>query len=331
MLRTRVCDLLGIAAPIIQAGMGPWTSADLAAAVSNAGALGSLGGPGRRADDLEAELTRLRRLTDRPFAINFTLPMVTDDAFAVALAARPAVISFALGEPGPLVDRARAAGVIVIQQIHTVAQAEQAAAGGADILIAQGSEAGGFGGTIGAMALVPQIVDAVAPVPVLAAGGIADGRGVAAALVLGAQGVNLGTRFLASVEAPISEAWKQRLVAGSADEAVKVEVWNAIFSPPDVGPYGAYYPVTPRALRTPLTAAWEGRAGPTQAEGERLRVEVGQAFATGRMEEAAPFTGQTVGLVREILPAAEIVRRLITEAEAALFSASAASTGAAPN
>ena len=318
MLRTPVCDVLGIDVPIIQAGMGVWTGADLVAAVSNAGALGSLGAAGRTAEALRDELTRLRPLTDRPFAVNFTLPMLTEEALAVALAARPAVISFALGQPGSLVGRAHAAGCSVVQQVHTVAQAERAAAEGADVLIAQGGEAGGFGGTIGAMALVPQVVDAVAPLPVLAAGGIGDGRGVAAALVLGAHGANVGTRFLASAEAPIGAAWKHALTTAAAEDAIKVAVWDDIFPLPNTGPYGEYYPVVPRALRTPFIDTWQGRRDEARREAERLRGEVGGAVQEGRMEEAVPFTGQSAGLLREVLPAAEIVRRLVAEAEAAL-------------
>jgi nitronate monooxygenase/enoyl-[acyl-carrier protein] reductase II len=318
MLRTPVCDVLGIDVPIIQAGMGVWTGADLVAAVSNAGALGSLGAAGRTAEALRDELTRLRPLTDRPFAVNFTLPMLTEETFAVALAARPAVISFALGQPGSLVGRAHAAGCSVVQQVHTVAQAERSAAEGADVLIAQGGEAGGFGGTIGAMALVPQVVDAVAPLPVLAAGGIGDGRGLAAALVLGAHGVNVGTRFLASSEAPIATAWKQALTGAAAEDAIKVAVWDDIFPLPNTGPYGEYYPVVPRALRTPFIDRWQGRGDEARREAERLRGEVGGAVQEDRMEEAVPFTGQSAGLLQEILPAAEIVHRLVAEAEAAL-------------
>src|SRR5262249_48174525 len=140
-------------------------------------------------------------------------PTVNDEAFALTVEARPAVISLALGDPGALVKRAQGAGIKVVHQVHTVRQAREAAERGVDAIIAQGSEAGGFGGTVAALALVPQVVDAVSPIPVVAAGGIADGRGLAAALLLGAQGVNIGTRFLASAEAPIGEAWKQALLA----------------------------------------------------------------------------------------------------------------------
>src|SRR6185369_3595766 len=135
---------------------------------------------------------------------------------------------------------AHAAGSRFVAQVHTPQQAERAAEAGADAIIAQGGEAGGFGGTISTLALVPQVVDAVAPVPVLAAGGIADGRGLAAALVLGAQGVNIGTRFLASVEAPIPDEWKQAILAVSSQDAIKAEFWPDIFPP-----MGGQYPLSP--------------------------------------------------------------------------------------
>src|SRR6266496_2090170 len=223
MLRTQLCDLLQIEFPVIQAGMGPFTGAQLAAAVSNAGGLGSLGASQRPVADLERQL-------------------------ALILRARPPIISLALGEPGDLVKRAHDAGILVMQQVHTVKQARQAAEREVDVIIAQGSEAGGFGGTVAALALVPQVIDAVIPIPVVAAGGIADGRGLAAALVLGAQGVNVGTRFLASTEAPVSEGWKEAILAAESEDAVKVEVWNDMIPLPGGGGYGT----VPRALRTPF-------------------------------------------------------------------------------
>src|SRR5262249_44902412 len=229
MLRTPFCDLLGIDLPVMQAAIVPFTTPELTAAVSNAGGLGSLGTAMRSIEQVRDNLARTRDLTDRPFAVNFTLSTFDEQAFALALAARPAAISLALGDPGELVARAHAAGCRVIHQVHTVAQARCAAAAGVDVVIAQGSEAGGVTGPVGALALIPQVVDAVAPLPVLAAGGIADGRGLAAALVLGAQGANIGTRFLASVEAGCGDAWKQAIVAAAAEDAVRVELWCDVF------------------------------------------------------------------------------------------------------
>lgn len=320
MLRTPFCELFGIDHPIIQAGMGPFGSgATLAAAVSNAGALGSLGGAARPLDELRRELARLVELTDRPFVINFTQPWLVQnpDAFEIALEAKPAAISLALGDPADLVRRAHQAGVRFIQQVHTVTQARQVAERGVDVIIAQGTEAGGFTGGVAGSALVPQVVDAVAPIPVVAAGGIGDGRGLAAALVLGAQAVNLGTRFLASHEASISDAWKAAIVAAQSEDAVKADVWDDIFPKPAAGAFD----VVPRALRTAFTDEWQARRDAVPPRLERLQGELWSAIQEGRMEAFVPFTGQSAGLIDDISSAAEIVADLVREAEGALRTA----------
>jgi nitronate monooxygenase/enoyl-[acyl-carrier protein] reductase II len=235
-------------------------------------------------------------------------------AFALTLAARPAVISLALDDPGDLVARAHAEGTKVIQQVTTVAQARQAAERGVDAIIAQGGEAGGFGGSVAALTLVPQVVDAVSPIPVFAAGGICDGRGLAAALMLGAQGVNVGTRFLASAEASISDGWKQAIVGASSEDVVKVEVWNDILPLPGTAGYGT----VPRAIRTPFIDEWQARREDAKREASRLQGEVMGALQQGRFHELVPFAGQTAGAIRAVLPAAEIVRQMVAEAEDAL-------------
>jgi enoyl-[acyl-carrier protein] reductase II len=314
MIHTHVCELLGIEYPIIQAGMGPFTSAELAAAVSNSGGLGSLGAGAHETNDLRLQLVRIRELTLRPYAVNFTFagPGIDEEAFALTLEARPRLISFALGDPGDFAKRAHEAGSLVMHQVTTVQQARQAVERGVDLIIAQGSEAGGFGGSVAGLALIPQVVDAVSPIPVIAAGGIADGRGLAAALVLGAQGINIGTRFLASVEAPISEEWKQAILAAESEETIKADFWREIFPSTD-----SRYPVSPRVLRSAFADAWKDRPKEARQEAGRLQAEVGAAISAGKFGELLPFTGQTAGLIHEVLPAAEIVRRLVAEAEAA--------------
>ncbi len=315
MLHTPVCDLLGIQYPIIQAGMGPFTSAELVAAVSNAGGLGSLGAGARSTASLKEQLARTGQLTKLPFAVNFTLsPALPDpEGFRLVLQAKPGLISFTMGDPGEYVQMAHEAGIRVMHQAMTVKQAYRAAERGVDMIIAQGGEAGGFGGKIAGLVIVPQVVDAVSPIPVLAAGGIADGRGLAAALALGAQGVNIGTRFLASEEAPINDEWKQAILAAEAGEAIKAEVWASIIPPRD-----PEYPVSPRVLRSSFIDQWEGQPEVARHEAERLQVEIGNSIAAGRFGELFPFTGQTAGLIHEILPAGEIVHRMIDQAEAAL-------------
>src|SRR5438067_5171883 len=183
-MRSPLCDLVGIEVPLIQAGMSIFTSPALAAAVSDAGALGSLGAWNRPTDQLRRELAQLRDLTGRPFAVNHVVPDLDADAFAATLERPPAVVSFALDDAGDLIGPVHDAGSLVMQQITTVHQAQLAVEHGAEIIVAQGGEAGGYGGVVSTLSLVPQVVDAVCPVPVVAAGGIADGRGIAAALVL---------------------------------------------------------------------------------------------------------------------------------------------------
>jgi enoyl-[acyl-carrier protein] reductase II len=187
VLRTTLCDVLGIDKPIIQGPLGgPWPpSVALAAAVSEAGALGSLPTVLRSPQQVRDDAARLRELTDRPFAVNHTMRPFSEEVFQAILDAAPSVISFALGQSPDIVKRAHDAGAVFVQQIHTVSQALRAVEDGVDVVIAQGGEAGGFGGAPGTIVLVPQVVDAVHPAPVAAAGGIGDGRGLAAALTLG--------------------------------------------------------------------------------------------------------------------------------------------------
>jgi len=215
------------------------------------------------------------------------------------------------------VDRVHEAGAKVIHQVHTVTQARKAAERGVDIVIAQGSEAGGQGmaAGVGAMALVPQVVDAVAPIPVLAAGGVADGRGLAAALVLGAAGANVGTRFLASQEAAAHADWKRRILEVDSEEAVRFEAWSAIMPATGTG-----YDVVPRVIRTDFVAEWEERRDAGE-HADRLRAEIMASVQQGRAHELTPFTGQSAGLIDDVRPAADIVRAMVAEAEEALKSA----------
>jgi enoyl-[acyl-carrier protein] reductase II len=312
VLRTPLCGLLGIDVPIVGAPFGPWEQVELAAAISEAGALGSVGTALRPVDDLRAQWDRLRSLTDRPFAVNHTVRPFSEEAFAATLDLRPPVISFHLGVAPDLVARAHDAGVLWMQQVTSLRQAEEALAAGADVIVAQGGEAGGNGGWVATMVLVPQVVDIAGDVPVVAAGGIADGRGMAAALALGAQGVSLGTRFLASTEASVADAWKRRVVEADALDAVKV-VNSERVMPPFNRPAG---PAQPRALRTPLIE--QLRDHPEWIDPAVMGPRLREALLAGRGHEYLPFAGQSVGLIHDIVPAGEIVRRVAAAAEAAL-------------
>jgi nitronate monooxygenase/enoyl-[acyl-carrier protein] reductase II len=203
----------------------------------------------------------------------------------------------------------------VIHQVHTVQQAEEAAERGVDAIIAQGSEAGGQGLAlgVGTMPLIPQVVDAVDPIPVLAAGGVAEGRGLAAALVLGAAGANIGTRFVASSEASAGEEWKQTLVSSRSEEVVRFEEWQEIFPrAPDA------YAATPRVLRSAFVDKWRGQTEAVREAAPALREELLAVVGEHRLDKILAFGGQTAGLVNEIAPAETIVREIVADAEQAL-------------
>ena len=226
MLRTPLLELLDIEHPIIQAGMGTFGSgAALAAAVSNAGAIGTIGAAKRSPDDLRAELQAVRELTSRPFIVNFTKPWLQlhPECLDCALAAGPRAISVAQGLPGDFVSRIHDSGALVDHAGPDRRAGPPGCRRGRRHHHRPGRGGrgvGGFGGRIGGSVLVPQVADALSPLPVVAAGGITDGRGLAAVLLFGAAGANIGTRFLASVEASLGDDWKQRLVEAPLDGTV---------------------------------------------------------------------------------------------------------------
>jgi enoyl-[acyl-carrier protein] reductase II len=312
VLRTPLCELLGIEAPVVGAPFGPWEQVELAAAVCEAGALGSLGTTMRTVPELRAQWSRLRELTHRPFAINHTMRPFDEAAFAATLEARPHAISFHMTVPADLIARAHDAGILWIQQVVDRREAEEAVAAAVDVIVAQGGEAGGHSGDVGTMVLVPQVVDVAGGIPVVAAGGIADGRGLAAALALGAQGVSMGTRFLASAELGIADAWKQRILDADATDAVKVV--NSERALPPYSRPGAR--VVPRSLATPLVE--QLRLHPEWIDPASIGPRLREAVLAGGGDEYVPFAGQSAGLIDEVLPAAEIVRRVVAEAEEAL-------------
>ena len=315
--RSKLCELIGIEVPIIQAGMSIFTSPALAAAVSDAGALGSIGAWNRPTDQLRRELGELRDLTGRPFAVNHVVTDLDPRAFDVTLEHSPAVVSFGLDEAGvDLVKQVHDAGSLVMQQVTTVDQARSAADLGADIIVAQGGEAGGYAGTVSTLALVPQVVDAVGPVPVVAAGGIADGRGVAAALALGAAGVNIGSRFLASTESPIGDRWRNALVTHPSEDWIQAAFVNAMN--PNPGTLG--YRTRLRLLRTEFVERWEARVGEVEIDPAPVLAELGAAVAAGEKEALLVVGGQSAGLIRGVEPAGAIVRALVAETRAALVA-----------
>jgi NAD(P)H-dependent flavin oxidoreductase YrpB (nitropropane dioxygenase family) len=228
MLRTPLRELLGIEHPIIAAPMGPdLTGPELVAAVSNAGGLGILQTQLAPPPLFRREIQRVRELTDKPFGVNLILHFPVDERVAICVAERVPIVSFFWGDPTPYFDRVHVGGGKVFHQVGSVADAQRAAKANVDVIIAQGVEAGGhIAGEVSTLALVPRVVDAVAPHIVAAAGGIADGRGVVAALALGAQAAVIGTRFPASVEARAHPDYKKKLVAANENDTIRATaVW----------------------------------------------------------------------------------------------------------
>jgi nitronate monooxygenase/enoyl-[acyl-carrier protein] reductase II len=314
-----LCELLGVEVPIVLAPFGPWDEVELAAEVSRAGALGSIGTAVRSVGELQEQWRRLRELTDRPFAINHTGRPLNPEAFEATLDFGPTAISFHMGVPADLIAAAHDRGIVWLQTVGDVHAARAAIDAGADVLIAQGTEAGGNAGWVSTMVLVPAVVDVAGDVPVVAAGGIADGRGIAAALALGAQGVNLGTRFLATVEMVIDQAWKERIVAAGALDAVKVPHSELVMPPFTLPQMGV--PFAPRALRTELISRLE--SDPASVDPGRLGPQLLAAVRSGGGHDLLPFAGQSAALIHDIVPAGQLVRRLVEETGAALRRAAA--------
>jgi len=359
VLRTTICDTLGIEYPVLLAGMGPTAgggrgsaaTAPLVAAVSNAGGLGVLGGAGFGPAPLREEIRKIRELTDKPFGVDLLMPSnavriepqkegqsaadwraqipeeyweaigrlraqfgipdvrqerpggvrgwKVEDQVEVVLDERVPVLASGLGNPAPYVPRCRELGIKVIALVGNTKNARRVAEGGADIVVAQGTEAGGHTGRIGTLALVPQVVDAVAPTPVVAAGGIADGRGLAAALAMGAQGVWCGTAFLATYEANIYDWQKERIVNATEEDTAVTRLYSG---------------KTMRNVTNPLIQAWEAlniKALPMGMQGLLISDLVAGIRQAGKDELLMNAAGQASGLISTLRPAGEVLQEMV--------------------
>jgi nitronate monooxygenase len=313
-LHTRLCDLLEINVPIINAPMGGGDApATLAAAVSEAGGLGLIGGTTFGGVDwLRAQIRHARELTNHPFGVGFIshLPN-TAELMAVALQEGVRIVAHSFADPTPFISTAHEAGAVVVCQVRTVDEARRAAAAGVDVVTAQGTEAGGHTGRASTWSLLPAVVDAVAPVPVVAAGGIGDGRGIAAALILGADAVWLGTRFLATHEAGMSELHKARVLAATGDDTVLTEIFDLATGMP--WPDG----VAGRAIRNRFVERWESREDEIRAWTSEERAEYRRASA-GDADEQAIWAGEAARFVTRAEGAGDVVRDLTGATEAVL-------------
>ncbi|MFZ5564282.1 MAG: NAD(P)H-dependent flavin oxidoreductase [Thermodesulfobacteriota bacterium] len=361
VLRTRLCDMLGIEYPILSAGMGPTligepngAPVELVVAVSEAGGLGVLGGAGFNLEELQSAIREIKSLTDKPFGVDLLLPknlpdgagmtgeiplsrilrslpgpyvewyekvraelglpesdltvrsdtvtMHADKAIRICIEERVPLFCAGLGDPGFMVKDAHAAGMKVLGVVGNAKNAGRVAASGVDFVVAQGHEGGGHTGRVGTMALLPQAIDAAAPVPVIAAGGIGDGRGLAASLAMGCIGVWVGTRFLASKEGGAMDLCKQRILE-STDEGTRVST--------------LYTGKTSRVNTCKFHEIWDGSGLPALP----FPVQVVLASAlirgfvqAGKDEYVAGFAGQISGLIKEIKPARDILLEMVEEA-----------------
>lgn len=324
-LATDFTSLAGIEFPIVQAPIGSASTPELAAAVSNAGGLGTLSLTWRSPAEARELIRQTKALTDRPFGINLVLLWDVEERLSIALEEGVPVISLSWGDPAPFVERIHAAGALLVQMVGTTDTAIAAKRCGADVIVAQGYEASGHvEGQTSLMGLVPEIVDAVGPTPVVAAGGIGDGRGLAASLCLGASGIWMGTRFLLSKEADVHPDYQGWLIDAGAGDTVFTTIFR-----------GGWPPNTPiRTLHNKSLQLWEdaGRPEPGRGPGEsdvightskgipimRYHDDFPGAHTTGDLESMVLYAGEGVGVMHDVLPAGAIVRSVADQAKSVL-------------
>lgn len=303
MIKTTICDMLGIQYPIFQGGMAHISDATLAAAVSNAGGLGIITAASGNVTQLEAEIDKAFSLTDKPFGVNIMLRGENIDEIAALLVRKKvAVVTTGAGNPDRYIPMWKEAGIKVIPVVPSAALAKLCERSGADAVIAEGGESGGHVGDLTTMALVPQVCDAV-KIPVIAAGGIADGRGVAAALMLGAQGVQVGTRFLVAHECTISRAYK--------DKVLKASDTSTIMTGKRLG-----HPV--RSIKSPFSRAYAKAEYSSISDEELEQMAVGTlraAVVDGDEKRGCFLAGQISGMVNKEQPAKEMIEEIFAQAE----------------
>ncbi len=314
-VRTRLTDLLGIEHPVMLAGMGGVSYAPLVAAVSAAGGFGCLGASTMGPAQLDAEMAQVREATDRPFGVDLltAMPGGLSEQVEAVVAGGASVFVAGLGVPAEVIDLCHRHGVLVVNMCGKVAHAVRAVDAGCDLVVAQGTEAGGHTGQVATLPLVPQVVDAVGDrVPVVAAGGIVDGRGLAAARCLGADGVWMGTRFIATPEARGVPGYKEAVVSGREDGTTVSRAYSGKTMRVVRNAYTDYYDAHPDEL-----AAFPEQLGRAYHEGVLHLGADDTASSVDPTRECYP-AGQGMGAISGLLPAAEIVARTVAEAEAVL-------------
>ena len=310
MIVTPLCELLGIQHPIVQGGMAWVSTAELVVAVSEAGGLGVIGAGNAPPDFVRDQVRQVKNGTDRPFAVNVPLfsPFV-ETVMEICIEEQVPVVATGAGSPAQYIPRLKEAGIKVIPVVASVALAKRLERAGADAVVAEGMESGGHIGDVATLPLVPQVVDAVS-IPVIAAGGIADGRGLAAALALGAAGVQMGTRFICATECIAHINYKDKIVQ-AGDRAT------------ETAGHSTGHPV--RALRNPMVREFVRLEKEGVSEGMILEFGTGKlrlAVVQGDTVNGSMMAGQSAGLVNDIAPARELIQRIVSDAEAILLSLS---------
>lgn len=292
----RICELLGIEYPIIQGGMAWVATAELAAAVSNGGGLGLIAAGGAPAEVVREQIKKARTLTDKPFGVNVMLMNPNaDEIMQVIIEEKPTVVATGAGNPGKYIASLKEAGIKIMPVIASVAMAKRMEKAGADAVIAEGTEAGGHIGELTTMVLTPQVVDAVS-IPVISAGGYADSRGTRAAFALGADGIQVGTRFICSTECLAHENYKNAVLKAKDRDAVVT---------------GRSTGAPVRALKNKLTREYDRleKAGASFEEIEALGVGgLRRAFEEGDVQTGSLMAGQSAAMVKKIEPCADIIK-----------------------
>lgn len=306
MIKTPLCDLLGIDHPIVQGGMAWVSTPELVVAVSEAGALGILGAGNAPTDLVEAQIREVKAKTRKPYGVNIPLisPFI-EEVVNVCIRHQVPVVTTGAGSPSRFIAVMKEANIFVMPVVASVALARRLARAGADALIVEGTESGGHIGDVSTLPLVPQVVDAV-DVPIVAAGGIADGRGLVAALALGAVGIQMGTRFICTAECVVHPNYKQMIV--KAGDRGTITTGHSLGHPV-------------RALKNPMTRKFEELEQVSLSEEDLIEFGTGKlrlAVVDGNVEEGSFMAGQSCGLIKDVVPVEELIQRIVAQAESLL-------------
>lgn len=312
MIQTGLTDLFALRHPIVLAPMAAVSGGQLAAAVSNAGGLGLVGGGYGDAAWLRKELFSVRENTSQPWGVGLITWAVNQRVIDLVLGYQPDAVMLSFGDPRPYGALVKAAGCRLICQVQDLNEAKLAQQAEADIIVAQGTEAGGHGGTRATLPLVPAVIDAVAPTPVVVAGGIADGRGLAAALALGAHGALIGTRFYASTEAQGRHSAKQRIVAAHGNETLRTRVFDIVRG------YGWPHGYSGRALHNEFMTRWSGHEDELIDALPAERTAYHEAMGDGNFDTTVVWASEAVDLIHSVENAATLVESISRDAEAQL-------------